>query len=173
MTYQETFAAAKKQARDILRIQMAGRVQERVSHAKNALATAIKALAFHIAGWNAIKVRDEKGAAKSAGENAAIRAEIERMPAANRDLALEAFDKEMADAAKDATRTAEQKEKDRAADLKRLEEVVTNSRAEYDRLLKVQKEVEDGTQKVDKDELLSLANKLVEEGRVNPDAEYS
>lgn len=172
MTYQEMFTSAKTQARDILRIQMAGRVQERVSQAKTTLISAIKTLADLIVRWDKIEARDAKSKTEQKEHADAIRKTIGTMPEADRTLALEALDNEMAEESKHDTRIAEQRAKDRAADIKRLEDGISIARAEYERLLAVQKEVEDGTQKVNKDELISLANKLVEEGRVNAAANY-
>lgn len=171
MTYQETFEAAKKQSRDILRVQMAGRVQGRVSNAKAALIATIKVLAMQLAAWKASDASLEKSENKRTEMLKSTRAEIDAMPAEDRELALESFDKELAESEKAAERSAESRAKEREAEKKRLEDDVAEARKEYERLLGVQQEVEDGTQKVNKEEMLALANKLVEEGRVNEDAE--
>ena len=169
MTYQETFKAAQSQARDILRVQMAGRGQGRVSNAKSALIAAITLLAKQLAAWKADEASTAKGRAKHAEIHEATRAELAAMPDATD--ALEAFDKQMADDAIAKERHAEEVMKSRADETKCLEDQVSEARKEYERLLVVQQEVEDGTQKVNKDEMLALANKLVEEGRVVEDAE--
>lgn len=171
MTYQETFEAAKKQSRDILRVQMAGRVQGRVSNAKAALIATIKVLAMQLAAWKETDARREKSEKEHAEIIKKTRAEIEAMPEADRELALESFDKELAESEKADERSAESRAKERETEKKRLEDDVAAARKEYERLLGVQQEVEDGTQKVNKEEMLALANKLVEEGRVNEDVE--
>lgn len=163
--YEAAFKAAMTAAKDILRTQMAGRVLERIEKAKGEVTAAIRAYADIIRNQNkAKKARAEEDTKRNENRDAFTQAfgEIEGVDAADLEAARAAVDAERAESDKNREeedkQRSEAEQKSRDAAKKRIED----AKAEVARLTTKLDDVHSGKEKVNKDELKTLANELVE-----------
>lgn len=169
MTYSAQAAAAKAQARDILRTEMAIRIQRRISEAAAALNKIFRHIASVAVSTTEIDADNAKDAAELADERAAEDAALAAIPGITPDelTALQAeVAKERADEDAEAAAAEKRIQESRAEvalsqakDIAAARDAVAHAE---DNLAKL----ESGELKVDREKLDALTNKLLEEGRV-------
>lgn len=176
MSYASQATTAKRIARDILRSQMAIRVQERVSKARAAYTATLRNLANIIEDHKAEdKHVESSNDEASAAETFDLRRQIlGELPVVTDEATLRELTKEIDEAEANAAtlrkEAAEAAAKRRAREIEHATNHVDEAKKELDHHLENLAKIESGDLKVSKDEMLALANKLIEEGRVPTDA---
>lgn len=169
MSYVSQAVAAKNLARDILRTQMAIRIQERLAKAKDEFTAAVKSYANYIASFVTEDADDAKAAADRTATREAFAAALVATPGLTSDE-LTAIQTQVSEA--QSKRDKEDKEssaasaKEREAATKRHLDGIDLARAEVARVTANVAKLESGEMKVDAEELKALANKLIADGKV-------
>lgn len=175
MSYASQATTAKRIARDILRSQMAIRIQERVSKARAVYLATLRNLANVLEDH---KLEDKRLATTDAETTARETFDMRRqilgaLPVVTDEATLReltaAIDESEAAAAEARKLADDAAEKRRADEIERATNQVEEAKKNLDHHLENLAKVESGELKVSKDDMLALANKLIEEGRVPAD----
>ena len=171
MNYAEIATRAKAQARDILRAQMAIRIQDRYTGAKRTLVNALREKAHLLASFSKADKKQLKADEDDAAEDFLFAAVVAEFDVTDAALVNEAMAEELAAEAETRRQFDIEREDARGRQLETAEANIVTAREALTHVEENLVKLEAGELKVDKDALKDLANQLITEGRVTDEDE--
>lgn len=168
--YASIATAAKEKARDILRTQMAVRIQERVQKAKDSVVSAIRHYASLVVDFSKTNKKDAEEAEKRSERRTEFDGALNDVPGISvedRRAAANALDEERAENDKSRAENAKSAAKTHKEGLENALKRIAEAKESLDHANENLDKLSSGELKVDAEELKTLANKLIEEERAD------